>query len=73
MLTNQSTNQHYPDPIRTVVPIHNVEVRLDVGSGSVSAVESVTGQATEWSQGDGWVTMRVTLLQAYEAFLVDLV
>jgi hypothetical protein len=72
ILTNQSTNQRYPDPIRTVVPIHDVVVRLRMGGKTVTGVRTATGRGVEWSQANGWLTVQLPLLQAYEAFLVDL-
>jgi hypothetical protein len=73
VLTNQTTNQHYPDPIRYIVPIRDVEVRLRLDRSVVDEVHTVTGQDVSWHQADGWVTMRVDRLQAYEGLLIDLV
>jgi hypothetical protein len=72
LLANQSTNQHTLDPIRYIVPIHDVEVQLNVGSGSVSSVKAVAGEDIEWNKAGEWVSMRFGRLNAYEGLLVDL-
>jgi hypothetical protein len=72
ILTNQSTNQRAVDPIRYIVPIHDVEVQLNVGSNAVKSVETVTGERIEWQQASEWLDMRFGLLCAYEGLLVDL-
>ena len=72
VLTNETTNQRYPDPIRYIVPIRDVEVGLNVSGQRVERVDTVTGQAVQWSQTDGWLNVRVERLEAYEALLIDL-
>ena len=71
VVTNQTTNQHYPDPIRYVVPIRDVEVRLRLDGDAVAEVHTATGREVGWHQDDGWVTMRLDCLEAYEALLMD--
>jgi len=72
ILTNRTTNQHYPDPVRYVVPIPDVEVRMQMDGAAVGEVQTVTGQAASWHQADGWVTVRLEHLEAYEGLLIDL-
>ncbi len=72
VLTNQGTNQHYPDPVRYVLPVKDVEVALRVGPQRVTEVRAVSGQLVSWRHSDGFLTISFGCLPAYEALLIDL-
>jgi hypothetical protein len=70
LLVNQTTNQHYPDPVRYIVPVKETPVRLNVGSRRVAEVNALTGRKVTWRQEGPWLSMAAGELAAYEALLV---
>jgi type 1 glutamine amidotransferase len=71
LLVNQTTNQHYPDPVRYIVPVHDVAIRLRVGSRRVMGIETANGGRPAWKQEGEWLAASLPLLATYEALLVS--
>jgi hypothetical protein len=48
ILVNQTCNQHLADPVRCVVPLHNLRLDVNCGDKKVHDVKTLTGAEIEW-------------------------
>ena len=70
-LVNQTSNQLYPDPIRQVVPIKDLTVRLRV-ERKVKSVRSVTGRSVEYTKEKDSLSVVLSELKEWEAVIIEL-
>lgn len=73
MLVNQTTNQYMSDPIRYIVPVHDVQIQVKIPDrfGPMKKCRTVSGRPIETSISDGWLSAKLSILQEYESILVD--
>jgi hypothetical protein len=73
MLLNQTTNQYMADPIRYVVPIHDVEIQIktDGWFRKIKKFRTVSGQKVEFDISEGQLSLRLPKLSEYESILID--
>lgn len=72
LLLNQSTNQLKPYPVvRYVLPVHNVQLALEIGDKIPASVETVTGAPAQWRKENDRLFLSVEELQEYEGIMID--
>jgi hypothetical protein len=71
VLVNQTTNQYLSDPIRYVVPIRDLELRLSNAGTGKAKVMSLSGQRLEIQKAGEELRVRLPILAEYDAVFVS--
>ena len=69
--TNPSLSEPIPDPIRYVVPIHAIGLRIKVGKQPPTRVTALSGQPLTCDVQGEWLSVKLEKLGEFEAIVVD--
>jgi hypothetical protein len=71
VLVNQTSNQYLSDPIRYVVPVRDIELRLSSAGTGRANVTSLSGQTLESQKVGNQLVVRVPKLDEYDAVFIQ--
>jgi len=71
VLINQTTNQYLSDPIRYIVPVHDLRFCLSCGPQIVRSITTISGGDVAWRQHGEEVDIRIEKIDDYEGLLIE--
>jgi hypothetical protein len=69
--TNQSIADPMPDPIRYVVPIHDVGLRIKLGNRPPARIAALSGKPLAFEMQGEWLSVKIEKLAEFEGILVE--